>query len=521
MTSNIKFILYARKSTDEEKRQVTSLDAQMIELREFAKRERLVIVDTIQESKTAKEPGRPQFNAMLEHIEHGDANGLLCWDIDRLYRNPVDEGRVRWMLQRNIIASIRTPTRNYLPADAGLLIAVEGGRATDFIIHHKRDVARGIREKLRRGEWPGANKPIGYLYDSIKRNIVPDPKRAKIVETIFKEFSDGGHGLVWTSDRLAQLGVRTTSGQQWSKSVVYKLLTNRLYIGVMVWKGETFEGKYKPLISPELFSKVQKVLKIRSKPRQTRKGHNFPFCGLFRCTCGSMISAQWAKGHGGLYRYYRCTRKTGQCSEPYTQEYSVVDQCLNAIAPLGISTEQANFARALIDEKTQKDSQTLEAELKGITDRISGIQEKLNKLTRGYLDEKIDEESYQAAKADLVLEKTGLKREKERLQKSRASFWNEPAKEVINTLETAGKTQPVKSPQEISQLVRKVGTNHLISRKTVSFSFSEPYDFALSFLNNSRLASTDNPLLRSNEFSQSTNWCTFLDHLRTFLKDKS
>jgi len=73
----------------------------------------------------------------------------------------------------------------------------------------------------------------------------------------------------------------------------------------------------------------------------------------------------------------------------------------------------------------------------------------------------------------------------------------------------------------VSGNARVNGRNPLISRKTVSFSFSEPYDFALSFLNNSRLASTDNPLLRSNEFSQSTNWCTFLDHLRTFLKDKS
>src|SRR5579859_7474689 len=142
------YFLYLRKSTDETKRQIMSLDAQWRELRDFAKRERLTIVEAVEESRTAKEPGRPFFNRMLECIEHGEANGILCWDIDRLYRNPVDEGRVRWMLQRGIITSIRTPTRSYSPADAGLLIAVEGGRATDFIIHHKRDVARGVREKL-------------------------------------------------------------------------------------------------------------------------------------------------------------------------------------------------------------------------------------------------------------------------------------------------------------------------------------------------------------------------------------
>jgi site-specific DNA recombinase len=155
MKTIIKFILYIRKSTDETKRQVLSLDAQMRELRELAKRERLVIVDVVEESRTAKEPGRPLFNEMLDRIENGDANGIIVWDIDRLYRNPADEGRVRWMLQRGIIASIRTQSRCYFPADAGLLIAIEGGRATDFIIHHKRDVARGVHEKLLRGEWPG------------------------------------------------------------------------------------------------------------------------------------------------------------------------------------------------------------------------------------------------------------------------------------------------------------------------------------------------------------------------------
>ena len=89
----------------------------------------------------------------------------------------------------------------------------------------------------------------------------------------------------------------------WSKFSVWQFLTNRLYIGVMEWKGEIYEGRYKTFISPNLFNKVQRVLKNKSKPRKVRHGHNFPFCELFRCPCGSMMSAQWAKGNGGLYRY--------------------------------------------------------------------------------------------------------------------------------------------------------------------------------------------------------------------------
>ncbi|MGD1087099.1 MAG: hypothetical protein ABR955_00015 [Verrucomicrobiota bacterium] len=153
----------------------------------------------------------------------------------------------------------------------------------------------------------------------------------------------------------------------------------------------------------------------------------------------------------------------------YTQEKFVVQQCLDILKPLAISPEQANVVRALIDEETHKDSQSLEIEDDRMSDQLTLVQQKLNRLTRGYLDELIDEESYQAAKADLVIEKTELKQEKQRLRRTRSSFWNE-------------KSQTEKSPQEISHLIRKVGTNRLLSRKTVSFSFAEPYDFAASLL---------------------------------------
>ena len=501
-----RFFLYLRKSTDETNRQIMSLDAQRRELRDLVKRERLSVVEEVEESRTAKEPGRPLFNSVLARIERGEANGLLCWDIDRLYRNPVDEGRVRWMLQRGVISSIRTPTRTYSPADAGLLIAVEGGRATDFIIHHKRDVARGVREKLLRGEWP-ANRPVGYVYDHDRHNIVPDPKRAKIVQTIFEEFSAGTHGLLWVSDRLAEFGIVSQGGKPWSKALAHNFLTNRLYMGVMVWNGEAFEGKFKPLISHELFTKVGSVLKIRSKPRKTRKGHNFPFCGVFRCTCDSMMTAQWAKGHGGLYRYYRCTRKGRNCSEPYVQEGAVADQCARILGSLAISQEEAIFLRNLIDHDAAENGKAAETAASEVAEKLTGVQTKLNRLTRAYLDEVLDEESYQAAKTDLVVEKTALKHEKTRLQKTGASYWIEPTKEVINTLESAGKIQEAKSPSEISTLVQKVGTNLLIARKNVTCAFSPPYDFASDFLAETRAAIDTRPVPQFALLGTRTNWC--------------
>ncbi|GEM_PF-822077 len=273
------------------------------------------------------------------------------------------------------------------------------------------------------------------------------------------------------------------------------------------WQGEIFEGKYKPLISPDLFDRVQKVLKNKSKPRKVRHGHNFPFCGIFHCSCGSMMTAQWAQGHGGLYRYYRCTRKNGACSEPYVQEARVKRQCLDALRPLSLTREQAQEVRLIIDEESAKESQTLNATTTALDAKLTPLQQKLDRLTHGYLDQLIDEESYRRAKEEILLEKTALKQEKERLHKSRTSSWIEPAHEVINTLETLGKTDFPESLPEISKHVQKVGTNHLISRKTVSFSFSKPYDFIPSLLASVRVAASDLPPSPRDENSERQVWC--------------
>jgi len=521
MKTSIRFFLYARKSTDEKDRQVMSLDSQTNELRALAKREHLFIYETIEESKTSKQPGRPLFNKLLDRIEHGEANGLLCWDIDRLYRNPIDEGRVRWLLQKGVIASIRTPSRQFLPDDAGLLMGVEGGRATDYIIRLAKNVKRGIQEKLRRGEWPGGSKPLGYIYDDRLRNIVADPQRAPIVQTVFSEYAEGRHGLLSVSQRLYGLGVTSRTGRPWSKFAVWQFLTNRVYIGLIKWDGEIYEGKYKTFISPELFKRVQDVLKNKSKPRKVRQGHHFPFCGLFRCSCGAMMTAQWTKGHGGLYRYYRCTRKNGPCSERYVQEESVRQQCLTALRPLSLTAEQATAIRIVIDEEATKDSQSLGVEVKILEDKLIPLQQKLDRLTHAYLDEVIDEETYRRTKDELLVQKNEAKKEKERLVRTRASFWIEPAQEVISTLETLGKTGFAESLSDISKTVQKIGTNRLISRKTVTFSLSEPYAFALSLLGSLHVEPSNSTPSRSDTNLQSSLWCSLVSHLRTFFQGQS
>jgi hypothetical protein len=139
------------------------------------------------------------------------------------------------------------------------------------------------------------------------------------------------------------------------------------------------------------------------------------------------------------------------------------------------------------------------------------------RLGVGYPDGVIDQDSYQAATKELVLEKTTLKKEKERVQRTRTNSWIEPAKAVVNTLALAGKAQSERTAQETAQIVHKVGTNRLIARKTMSFALAEPYDFIPSLLGNINRAISDNPSLTSDFNWWSTVWCAREDlNLQSF-----
>src|SRR3989338_4594517 len=93
-----KFFLYSRKSTDVEDKQVLSIVAKITELREYAKREGLVIIDELIEKQSAKIPGRVLFNEMIDRIEKGEADGILAWHPDRLARNSVDGGKIIYLV---------------------------------------------------------------------------------------------------------------------------------------------------------------------------------------------------------------------------------------------------------------------------------------------------------------------------------------------------------------------------------------------------------------------------------------
>ena len=150
-----KYYIYARKSTEDEDRQILSLDSQEKELLQVAEHLGLKVIKTYKESKSAKAPDkRPLFAEMIARIKCGEAQGVLCWKLDRLARNPDEAGKIIGMMQRQEILHIRSHEKDYYPEDNQLLSYVEFGIANQYIIDLSKNVKRGLKAKIEQGWYP-------------------------------------------------------------------------------------------------------------------------------------------------------------------------------------------------------------------------------------------------------------------------------------------------------------------------------------------------------------------------------
>jgi DNA invertase Pin-like site-specific DNA recombinase len=190
-----KYFLYARKSTDEPERQVLSIEAQLAELREYAKKENLSPVREFVESKTAKEPGRETFNDMLARVENGEAEGILAWHPDRLARNSVDGGRIIYLIDTGKITALKFPTFWFDPTPQGkFMLSIAFGQSKYYVDNLSENIKRGIRQKLRNGIWP-AWAPLGYKNDKENRCIVVNREKAKYIRKAFELYATGEYPL--------------------------------------------------------------------------------------------------------------------------------------------------------------------------------------------------------------------------------------------------------------------------------------------------------------------------------------
>lgn len=485
-----KFFLYARKSTDVEDKQVLSIEAQLAELRNYAKLENLSIIEEIVEKQSAKSPGRPLFNAMMSKLERGEGNGIVSWNPDRLARNSVDGGKIIYLLDTGRIVALKFPTFWFEPTPQGkFMLNIAFGQSKYYVDSLAENTKRGLRQKVRRGEYPNC-APVGYLNDSRTKTIVINRKRSVIIRQAFELYAKGNSRLEDIATFLETHGIISYGGKRVHINRVTSILKNPFYYGHFRYLGEMYVGKHQPVVAKHLFDQVQEILHGRGRPHHQAKNEPQALCGLLHCSCGMMITGEHKtkhqmNGNTHHYVYYHCSRKsrTVRCTEPTITEPELARQLSFLIKQYALPTDWAEGMRQKLAQDKQDSAQSVSAFVQATKTKLADIQTKLQRLLDGYLDQLIDQSDYREQKTKLMSEKKTLEEKIETLAQTQTG-WVEPFANWINQAEN------LPAVAECDDLLAKkvvakqmFGSNLRLSASKASGTANDPWSFVLSAKN--------------------------------------
>lgn len=346
----VRYCLYARKSTEAEERQALSIDSQIKEMRNIARRDGLKVVAVKTEAHSAKNSGeRIVFNRILEGIKLGTYNGILTWAADRLSRNAGDLGRLVDLMDTQRLVEIRTCNQVFTNSpNEKFLLMILGSQAKLENDNRGINVKRGLRALVSRGLWPGM-PPIGYrLSNRVDRkgHLRVDPIRAHVIKMMFEKATEGwSHRKIWRWLKH-DLNFVTPGGKDLPLSGVQMILKRTLYYGEFEYpkgSGQWYKGTHRPIISKALYEDVQRATDIRRRQRSIFR-RNYAYTKLMKCgLCGSGISAEEKykllikDGSIAKYVYYGCTRaKDKFCKMKYIREDDLIKQLCELIDQLSI-----------------------------------------------------------------------------------------------------------------------------------------------------------------------------------------
>jgi site-specific DNA recombinase len=510
-----KYFIYCRKSTEDEDRQILSIDAQISELNAIAARDGLTIADTLTECRSAKEPGRPVFNDMLRRIESGEADGILAWKLDRLARNFDDGGKIIGLLQRGVIREIRTFEKTYLPSDNVLMIAVELGMANQYVRDLSMNIQRGIREKIRRGVFCG-KAPLGYYNEPRLRTIEPHPENFAKTKRILERFATGQFSLTAIQKEMAAVGlVGDRSKKPMPLSSIGNMLRNPFYYGVFLHKGEMHQGVHVPMISKKTFDEIQAALVAVSKPNGRRKEKEFLFLNFATCgSCGySVTGERHVKKSGLRFMYYRCTHKSKKqrCEDRhFIREEQFAEEVKRNAQQVSIPDEWKEKFLAQIELWQNDEGQARQRHVDRIKSELATVKSKIDRLNTAFTEGGLELAEFKELKNPLIVQKAILEQHMVKAEKGEASRL-ELLKNIILEGNKADKWASENNWLEMKSFLQKVGSNRQLRSQTLTVSFKKHW-IPLA-------KTTVAAQLAASEAERNSRWWCFLTETRTVLEE--
>ncbi len=297
MTNTTHTALYLRVSTEAQADEGYSLPAQKEKLEAYCRMKGISgFRHYVDGGFSGSNLSRPAITELVEDIRKGNVDRVVVYKLDRLSRSQKDT--------LYLIEDVFLPHNvDFVSINENIDTGSPYGRAMIGILSAFAQLERenifmrtrmGMLERVKQGYWPGGGKPpFGYDYDRQKGILVPNDD-AEIVKEIYARYLDGQ-----STGRIAkELGLKY-------EQFVKQILKRESNTGVIVYKGETYQGRHEPLVTKETFEKVRKRLHRRDRPRAAEAGKLLT--GLLVCGhCGAKMRYQkWGNAGDKLVCYSR------------------------------------------------------------------------------------------------------------------------------------------------------------------------------------------------------------------------
>ena len=478
----MRYFIYCRKSSEDEDRQVASIESQLTTLqRTFGGQSDIEVVGIYEEAFSAKAPGRAQFGEMLARIEAGDAGGIIAWAPDRLARNSIDGGRLIYMLDCGVVRDLKFSTYTFENNSQGkFMLQIMFGQSKYYSDALSDNVKRGNRTKIENG-WRPNQAPLGYKNDAVTRTIIKDPVHFPLVRKMFDLMLTGAYTPKQiTLTARDEWGFRTpkrkrSGGSPLSMSSVYKILNNPFYAGVIVWNGQTYPGKHEPVISIDDFHAVRRLLKRPGRPKMQR--HAFAFTGMIRCGgCGLSVTAEHKFNRfGSHYIYYHCSkRKLGpRCTEPSVTQESLEEQVEQFLRKLRIAPNIEAWLLEEISISAKQFKHDEQAQRESLDKALRDIVAQRNELTGLRLRGLLTDVEFVARRGELQNEELRLRGRITLAEEGRGRF--EPFADLVSFSNRAAEWFSRGDNQTKRLILETVGSNLSLLNKVINVEAKKPF----------------------------------------------
>lgn len=517
-------VMLARVSSRKQERGA-SLEAQVEAIQSYCKRNNLIIIEPTPKAfvftESSTRGGRKKFNEMIEFIEkQKNKTAIVVHTLDRLQRGfeecekikellKADKIEVHFIVESLILDKFSTDDE-FTRYDFGIL------SAKLYLTSMNKNVKRSQKHNREAGLWQGL-APIGYLNakdERRKSTLILDPERAPIIKQIFEEYASGVHSLksVWLSATEKGLMSKEPNYNPRSKNYgkycpvsrnkIHDILTNPFYYGAMYVADEEIDERtkkpvktfyklinhvYEPIISKELFDKVQKILKTRKKEKfckeQKYSGIPFIFRGLITCKCGCAVTSEQHTKNNKKYVYLRCSHQNGACKQKLVNENTILEQLDREIFhQIRISPTMQDLLKQSITASLEDEKKINASVRKKIAEQINIIDNRLERLWECFLDQDINKAKYETEKQKYLEQKKELEARAEKYTDISKDL-KENVEKAIDFVSNVSDLMKKASPDEKNMLLKKLLTNCVLDGDVLKYEIQAPFDKLLSCTN--------------------------------------